>query len=116
MTAGKGIMHSEMPGSFEEETVGMQLWLNLAAKHKMCEPNYQEFKSKDIPQVETEDTWVKVISGEYAGAKGVIQALTPTHYYDVHLKKAGTEFQHEIPAGWNSMVVCYEGSLVVDKK
>lgn len=40
MTAGKGIVHAEMPASFEEESVGFQLWLNLSAKDKLCEPRY----------------------------------------------------------------------------
>lgn len=46
-------MHSEMPASFEEEVVGIQLWLNLESKHKMCDPQYQEFKDKDIPQFDS---------------------------------------------------------------
>ena len=59
---------------------------------------------------------MKVISGEYKGKKGVIQARTPTHYYDVHLKHKDSVFEQEIPKGWNSMIVCYEGSLVVNDK
>lgn len=59
---------------------------------------------------------MKVISGEYKGKKGVIQARTPTHYYDVHLKHKDSVFEQDIPKGWNSMIVCYEGSLVVNDK
>lgn len=96
--------------------MGIQLWLNLAAEHKMCEPEYQEFKSKDIPCVECAESWVKVISGEYADAKGVIKARTPTHYFDVHLKQEGASFEHVVRKGWNAMIVCYEGSLLVNGK
>lgn len=49
MTAGKGIVHAEMPGSFEQHSYGFQLWINLEAKNKFCEPQYQEFKSNNIP-------------------------------------------------------------------
>jgi len=45
MTAGKGIVHAEMPGSFEKESYGFQLWINLEASRKFCEPQYQEYKS-----------------------------------------------------------------------
>ena len=49
MTAGKGIVHSEMPDSFEEDSLGFQLWLNLRANEKMKDPNYQEFSHDQIP-------------------------------------------------------------------
>ncbi len=49
MTAGKGIVHAEMPTSFEEDSIGFQLWLNLDRKNKYCEPKYQEFKADSIP-------------------------------------------------------------------
>jgi redox-sensitive bicupin YhaK (pirin superfamily) len=50
MTAGRGILHSEMPGTIETDTEGFQLWVNLTASKKMCEPKYQELQSKDIPE------------------------------------------------------------------
>ena len=50
MTAGKGVVHAEMPFSFDTPTVGFQLWINLDAKNKFCEPQYQNIKSKDIPR------------------------------------------------------------------
>ena len=63
MTAGKGILHSEMPYGDGKETRGLQLWVNLPAKHKMCEPKYQELKSKDVPKVEKDGVKVAVIAG-----------------------------------------------------
>jgi redox-sensitive bicupin YhaK (pirin superfamily) len=49
MTAGKGIVHAEMPSSFDEPTIGFQLWINLNAANKFCEPQYQEFRNENIP-------------------------------------------------------------------
>jgi redox-sensitive bicupin YhaK (pirin superfamily) len=50
MTAGKGIVHAEMPASFDEPAFGFQLWLNLDRQNKFCDPKYQEFKADQIPQ------------------------------------------------------------------
>jgi len=66
MTAGKGIVHSEMPHG-DGENVGLQLWINLKAKDKMIEPQYQELLSKDIPHVEKDGVHVAVIAGESMG-------------------------------------------------
>ena len=49
MTAGKGIVHAEMPASFDEPAYGFQLWLNLDRQNKFCDPKYQEFKAEQIP-------------------------------------------------------------------
>ena len=96
MTAGKGIVHAEMPGSFDTAAIGFQLWLNLDAKSKFCEPQYQEFKSKDIPCYKDENMTVKVIAGEVFGVKGPITARTPAFFIDFVLKK-GTQYKHVIP-------------------
>jgi hypothetical protein len=68
MTAGRGIVHCEMPVG-EEPTLGLQLWINLAAKDKMVEPKYQELRDKDIPRTKKDGVWVKVIAGEAMGIK-----------------------------------------------
>jgi len=72
MTAGKGILHSEMPESDENvgKVKGFQLWVNLPKKEKMCEPFYQELKSKDIPVYEEDGIWVKVIAGKFKDKVG----------------------------------------------
>ena len=63
---------------------------------------------------------VKVIAGEWQidskVVKGVVEARTPAHYFDVQLKDNETDFEHIIPAGWNSLIVCYEGSIDVEGK
>ena len=68
MTAGRGIVHCEMP-SGSEPSHGLQLWVNLAKKDKMIEPSYQELKSKDIPEVKTDKVKVRVIAGEAFNVK-----------------------------------------------
>lgn len=60
MTAGRGIVHSEMPGKDFKECHGLQLWVNLSKKYKMIEPNYQELSDKDIPRTATSDGLVQV--------------------------------------------------------
>ena len=90
MTAGKGIVHSEMPGSFEEMSVGFQLWLNLRSDKKMGEPKYQEYTKEQIPTIEKNGNKVTVICGEWEGTKGVIKYETPSIYFLVELGENGT--------------------------
>ena len=77
MTAGRGIMHAEMPHN-KEVSHGLQLWVNLAAKDKMCEPAYQELKGKDIPQAKRDGVTATVIAGEALGVKSPVYTRTPT--------------------------------------
>ena len=74
MTAGRGILHAEMPCS-EEPAHGLQLWVNLRSSEKMVEPQYQELKSKEIPKPSKDGVTVAVISGEALGIK-VSRAVT----------------------------------------
>ena len=116
MTAGKGIVHAEMPGSWDVTSLGFQLWINLDSKNKFCEPQYQEFLKNNIPVYDNQKGMkAKVISGEVLGVKGPIVARTPTYFIDFVFDKQGTEYYHEIPAGWNSLVVCYEGSVKIQE-
>lgn len=68
MTAGRGILHAEMPCS-EEPAHGLQLWVNLRSSEKMVEPQYQELKSEQIPKPSKDGVTVAVISGEALGIK-----------------------------------------------
>lgn len=113
MTAGKGIVHAEMPASRNQDSVGFQLWLNLAKKDKMVEPRYQEFRSAEIPHVKREGVEARIISGEVLGVKGVIVARTPTHYIDF-LVEAHSKYVHVVPAGWNAFIYVYNGSVKVN--
>ncbi len=68
MTAGRGIVHCEMPWG-DTKSHGLQLWVNLAKEHKMTEPQYQELKDKNIPRTKKDGIEVKVIAGESMGIK-----------------------------------------------
>lgn len=82
MTAGRGILHAEMPCS-EEPAHGLQLWVNLRSSEKMVAPQYQELKNDEIPKPSLNGVTVSVISGEALGVK-VTYLLTskqPTHRF-----------------------------------
>ena len=76
MTAGRGIVHSELPG--EDLAHGMQLWVNLPKQYKMIEPAYQELLHKDIPRASEGGVTVKVIAGESMGIK--VYMLLPRRF------------------------------------
>src|SRR5262245_33043310 len=86
MTAGRGILHQEMPqGDPQGRMHGFQLWANLPARLKMTEPRYQDVKSKDIPEITDDDgTIVRVIIGEFWGKKGPVAGIAADpRYLDV---------------------------------
>ncbi|VFQ67054.1 unnamed protein product [Cuscuta campestris] len=107
MTAGRGIVHSEMPAG-EGTQKGLQLWINLASKDKMIEPNYQELLSRDIPSAESDGVQVKVIAGEAMGVKSPVYTRTPTMYLDFTLQPA-TEYHQRVPQSWNAFIYVIEG-------
>ena len=111
MTAGKGIVHAEMPTSFEQSSIGFQLWINLDAKNQFCVPNYQEFKSENIPKYKDHEKTVTVISGDVLGVSGPIVARTPTILLDFAFVAEGITYEHEIPADWNCIAVCFAGKV-----
>ncbi|KAI6687600.1 hypothetical protein NL676_024428 [Syzygium grande] len=110
MTAGRGIVHSEMPAS-QGTQKGLQLWINLSSKHKMIEPKYQEISGKDIAEATEDGIKVRVIAGEALGAKSPIYTRTPTMYLDFTLKP-GAHLQQPIPTSWNALVYVLEGEGV----
>ena len=84
MTAGSGILHEEMlPVS--ERLLGVQLWLNLPAKQKMVPPAYHHIKNSEIEEIKLEQGKLRLLAGEYKGAKGFISKNLPLDYYDIHL-------------------------------
>jgi redox-sensitive bicupin YhaK (pirin superfamily) len=113
MTAGRGIVHSEMPEQREGRMRGFQLWMNLPAKDKMAPPNYQEFDAATLPVVERPGAQVKVIAGALDGAIGPVkQPATDPIYMDIRLD-AGVDFALPLPAGHSAFVYVYEGGLTV---
>lgn len=107
MTAGRGIVHCEMPHG-EGEVHGLQLWVNLAQKYKMIEPAYQELLDKDIPRTTKDGVTVKVIAGEAFGIKSKVYTRTPTMYLDFKLTP-GSKLEQPIPVGWRSFLYILSG-------
>lgn len=118
MTAGGGIIHSEMPSArIREEggrVHGFQIWVNLPAKLKMTTPRYQEVKAAKIPRGVTADglAEVKVIAGEALGVKAVIDTHTPIVYQDWTLRP-GADVTFEVGPAHEAMVYAFEGSLTI---
>lgn len=113
MTAGKGIIHSEMPEQENGLLMGFQLWVNLPASAKMTKPAYQEFSPADTPlEVRDNGTEVRVIAGiTDAGTTGAVKNdfVHPT-YLDVSLP-AGQSFTQSVGAGDNSFLFVIDGEL-----
>ncbi|CAK9170617.1 unnamed protein product [Ilex paraguariensis] len=107
MTAGRGIIHSEMPVG-EGAQKGLQLWINLSSKDKMIEPRYQELVSEEIKRAEQDGVEVRVIAGESMGVQSPVYTRTPTMYLDVTLKPSAQVHQ-PIPESWNAFVYIIEG-------
>lgn len=110
MTAGRGIIHSEMPEQTEGLLWGYQLWVNLPSHLKMSPPRYQDIPSASIPEVSDADGTVRVIAGSYGGQAGAVDSLTPITYFDVS-RQPGTAFRHALPEGHNAFVYVYTGAL-----
>lgn len=110
MTAGHGVIHSELPEQEEGVMEGFQLWLNLPAQDKLCRPWYQDFAHADLPRYRSvSGVDVIVIAGHSQGVDGAVQrAHTEPLYLDLHLP-AGTSFSQTIPAAHNAFVVVYRG-------
>ena len=114
MTAGRGVIHSEMPEQIEGLMEGFQLWVNLPAKNKMIEPWYRDFASGEIPEHVTADgVKVRVIAGESYGITGAVTRKdTEPLYLDVHLP-AGAAFQTPVPLTHNAFFYVYRGEVAV---
>ena len=114
MTAGRGVVHSEMPEQHEGRMRGFQLWVNLPARNKMDAPQYQEFAPEKIPVVQAgEGVSVKVIAGEVDGVHGPIaQPATDPLYLDIALD-ADTPWQYALPAGHTAFAYVFEGAATI---
>ena len=118
MTAGRGVVHSEMPEQEEGRMEGFQLWLNLPSRQKMCTPWYRDIQSADIPELTTpEGVFVRVIAGQSHGVAGAMHR--PAHEYPtdplyLDLQFSGEQsFSQPLPAGHNAFVYVYRGQLQV---
>jgi len=118
MTAGAGVVHSEMPSRrFQQRggrVHGFQIWVNLSARDKMMQPRYQELPSARIPLAKTEDgkAQVRVIAGEALGAKAVIDTLTPLLLQHWTLQP-GAVVEQPIPSGYNAFAYVFLGHALI---
>ncbi len=117
MTAGRGIVHSEMPEQEDGLMWGFQLWVNLPAADKMVPPRYQDIDPADVPEVVTASgARVRVVAGEVDGVSGPVSdiAVAPI-YLDVTLR-AGQSFDHDLPDGHNAFAYVFGGAVGIDSK
>lgn len=114
MTAGRGIVHSEMPEQEDGKMQGFQLWVNLPSDQKMCEPRYQEFAAEEVPEVDYDSgARVRVIAGEHGGTAGAVTGIAVEPLYlDVDLPP-GTGVEQSIPEGHSAFVYVFEGTAEV---
>ena len=116
MTAGSGILHEEFHSTAYGKRGGpfemVQLWVNLPAKDKMAPPGYQGITDAQIPAVSLpgDAGKVRVVAGEYVGAKGPARTFTPMNVWDVRLA-AGKTAELAQPDGWTTLVVVLAGSI-----
>jgi redox-sensitive bicupin YhaK (pirin superfamily) len=117
MTAGRGVIHSEMPEQEEGLMEGFQLWLNLPGKDKMSEPWYRDIPNEEVPRFALENgTAVQVIAGHTHGVTGaVMREATQPLYLDIHLP-AGASVDLPVPGGHNAFLYVYRGEVVVEGK
>ena len=121
MTAGRGIIHSELPqDEFLEQggvSHGFQIWVNLPSKDKMMEPRYQDIPSERIPKVTSEDgkVWANVIAGSTLGVQAVIDTVIPITYIHMKIQQDGTHRQ-VIEQGLNGMIYVFGGTVHIDGK
>ncbi len=113
MTAGRGVIHSEMPEQDEGRMEGFQLWLNLPAKAKMRDPWYRDIRPEEIPVWVGDGVRAHVIAGTTQGVAGAMQREgTEPLYLDLHLEP-GAVFEQPLPAVHNAFVYVYRGDLSV---
>lgn len=113
MTAGRGIVHSEMPEQEDGRMRGFQLWVNLPAKDKMVDPRYQEFAPEELAVVTHENgAEVRIVAGEHEGKSGPVKdiAVDPL-YLDITLP-AGAAIRQPVPVGHTAFVYAFGGDGV----
>ena len=114
MTAGRGILHSEMPEQEEGRMAGFQLWVNLSAKDKLTPPRYRDVPPTEVPVVSLDNgVTVRVLAGQTHGVAGAVtRPTTEPLYLDVTLPPRAT-FEQPIPATHNAFVYVFGGAVDV---
>ena len=115
MTAGRGIIHSEMPLQKNGLMKGFQLWVNLPANEKMQKPKYRDIKKNEFIDLFDGSTQIKLIAGEYKGHTGPISGLTTElEYFDINILKENFKFYGK--KNKNYFIYPFEGDLIVDNE
>jgi redox-sensitive bicupin YhaK (pirin superfamily) len=113
MTAGRGIIHSELPEQEEGRMEGFQLWLNLPARDKMQPAWYRDIPTAEIPEWHGAGVTARVIAGSTQGVAGAMQRdATQPLYLDLHLEP-GAAFEQPLPAHHNAFVYVYRGGVSI---
>jgi len=118
MTAGRGIIHSELPHPDFLESGGVmhgfQIWVNLPAEHKLMPPRYQDIPADEIPEVISEDGLVtaRVIAGECLGVSAVIDTVIPITYLHLTIHPGGS-IEQPFGVEINAMVYCFGGIVSI---
>jgi quercetin 2,3-dioxygenase len=113
MTAGRGIIHSEMPRQQDGLMWGFQLWVNLPASHKMTAPRYQDIPPDLVPAVTLDGVTVKVLAGEAQGQRGPVAGIvTEPLYLDVALA-SGASLRQPLPPEHTAFAYVFEGEAGV---
>ena len=119
MTAGKGIIHSEMPTKKMMDEGGLmhgfQIWVNLPAKDKMMNPRYQDITSNQSPTIDKDGVWARVIAGECLGIESSIDTVIPITY--VHVKmESGSSLDKDLDEELNGMIYVFKGEVSIEGK
>jgi redox-sensitive bicupin YhaK (pirin superfamily) len=113
MTAGRGVVHSEMPEQKDGLLHGFQLWLNLAARDKMIEPAYRDLRAAEIPAIRTHEVAITIIAGAIGETHGAMEReKTQPLILDVHVCEGG-HFDIGLPTSHNAFVYVYAGSAQI---
>jgi len=116
MTAGRGVVHSEMPATHIMErggrVHGFQIWVNLPARLKMTQPRYQEVAASSIPEAVSDDglARVRVIAGEALGVSARIDTHTPI-VYQHWILQPGAQVSQSLPSDCNAMLYVFSGAI-----
>ena len=113
MTAGRGIVHSEMPEQVDGRMQGFQLWVNLPASLKMTDPRYQEFEPAQVPEI-THDNGaiVRVVAGRHGGVEGPVKGIQVDPLYLDVILPPDAPLTQSIPSGHNAFIYLFGGESV----
>lgn len=109
MTAGRGIVHSEMPRQQDGLMWGYQLWVNLPAADKMCEPRYQDIPAGAIPERRAGEAVVRVVAGRSGDVEGAVQGIAVAPLYLDVVVPPRAAFEHAVPAGHTALACLASG-------